>query len=291
VPGDDLQSLPGLQENHRRALSDKLGITSLPDLADADPRVIYTALGTLRSRPSLARIAIWQDEARGRLGDAATDESDWHTVASFAVIFAQRQVDGVWEQQIEAEQTEVEPEPAAQQWPSWDCGPVCDWMLGQVGLAAGQAAPEADQADPRAAAEPVSGERAELRIDSATITDAAGELELVRAGQVVAAPPDDLRFPVRLSLTVRGGQSGQQLRAVAWFRRPAAPGWSPQAPVILASTGQAEFDLSSVPPGPHNVRLLAWATEPGATLAAVTLPTLAFAAGEQRGGDLVDAAP
>ena len=41
-------------------------------------------------------------------------------------------------------------------------------------------------------------------------------------------------------------------------------------------SGQGEFDLSSVPAGAHDVRLLAWATDPGATLAAVTLPRLAF---------------
>jgi hypothetical protein len=46
--------------------------------------------------------------------------------------------------------------------------------------------------------------------------------------------------------------------------------------VIVPSSGQAEFDLSSVPPGGHDVRLLAWATDPGATLAAVTLPPLTF---------------
>lgn len=44
----------------------------------------------------------------------------------------------------------------------------------------------------------------------------------------------------------------------------------------LPPSGQAEFDLSLVPPGGHNVRLLAWATDPGATMAAVTLPTLTF---------------
>ena len=306
MPSDDLDSIPGLEENHRRALAGKLGITSLRALADEDQRAIYTALGNMRPRPSLARIAAWQAHARNRLSDAASDPSAWQTAASFAVIFAQRQVDGEWERRIEAEQTEVEPALEPRQWPGWDCGPLYDWMLGQLGLPAYEAGPGAGAAsrtetaeeqvtaeepvtaepatteEPAKAEEPaVSGAparagRAELRIDSATITDAAHELDLITADNSIAAPPDDLRTPVRLRFTVSGGRSGQQLRAAVWFRRQAEPGWSPQEPVIVSPSGQAEFDLSAVPPGGHDVRLLAWATEPGATLAAVTLPKLTF---------------
>jgi len=306
VPSDDMDSIPGLEENHRRALADKLGITSLRALADADQRAIYTALGNMRPRRSLTRIAAWQGHARRRLSDAASDPSAWQTAASFAVIFAQRRVDGEWERRIEAEQTEVEPALEPRQWPGWDFGPLHDWMLGQLGLpqdqadsGAGAASSTATTAEPAAAEEPATGEpatakeaataeepaatgtparagRAELRIDSATITDAVHELDLITAGRPIAAPPDDLRHPVRVRFTVSGGRSGQQLRAAVWFRRQAEPGWSPDEPVIVSSSGQAEFDLSSVPPGGHDVRLLAWATDPGATLAAATLPTLTF---------------
>ena len=38
MPSDDLRSVPGLKDNHRRALAGKLGITSLRALADADQR-------------------------------------------------------------------------------------------------------------------------------------------------------------------------------------------------------------------------------------------------------------
>ena len=72
------------------------------------------------------------------------------------------------------------------------------------------------------------------------------------------------------------GRAGQQLRAAVWFRRPDGPGWSPQDPVTVPASGQAEFDLSAVPDGGHDVRLLAWATDPGAGLAAVSLPALTF---------------
>jgi hypothetical protein len=103
VPSDDMDAIPGLEEN-------------------------------MRPRPSPARITAWQGDARSRLTDAASDPSAWQTAASFAVIFAQRQVDGEWDRRIEAEQTEVEPALEPRQWPGWDCGPLCDWMLGQLGL-------------------------------------------------------------------------------------------------------------------------------------------------------------
>lgn len=287
MASDDMDSIPGLQENHRRALTGKLGITSLQALADADQRAIYTALATLRPRPSLARIAAWQSQARSVLSGAASDPSAWQNAASFAVIFAQRRVDGEWERRIEAEQTEMEPALEPRQWPGWDCGPLCDWMLGQLGLpedeegSAGEPAAGAAPA-PSAAPAPVASAagapaaRAELRIDSATITDAVHELDLITAGHPSAAPPGELRHPVRLRFTVSGGRSGQQLRAAAWFRRRAEPGWSPDEPVTVSPSGQAEFDLSSVPSGGHDVRLLAWASDPGATMAAVTLPRLTF---------------
>lgn len=126
----------------------KLGITSPRALADADQRALYTALGSIRPRPSLTRIATWQEDARSRLADAA---------------------------------------------------------------AAG-------------------GGRAELRIDSARITDNRQALDLISGGDVIVEPPDELVPPVRLTLAVGGGRSGQELRAAVWFRRRAEPGWCPDAP-------------------------------------------------------------
>ena len=272
MPSDDMDSIPGLEENHRRALAGKLGITSLRALAEADQRAIYTALATMRPRPSLARIAAWQGQARSVLSGAASDPSAWRNAASFAVIFAQRGVDDEWERRIEAEQTEMEPALEPRQWPGWDCGPLCDWMLGQLGLPEGE---EGSAGEPATSAAPGSAARAELRIDSATITYAGHELDLITAGHP-SALPDELRHPVRLRFTVSGGRSGQELRAAAWFRRQAEPGWSPEEPVTVSPSGQAEFDLSSVPPGGHDVRLLAWASDPGAIMAAVTLPRLTF---------------
>jgi hypothetical protein len=305
VLGDELDSIPGLAENHRRVLASKAGITSLQALADADQRAVYTALASIRPRPSLARIAAWQDEARSRLGDA-NDRSAWQTAASFAVIFAQRQVDGRWERRLEAEQTEVEPAPEPRKWANWDCGPLCDWMLGQLGLPADEVgvadgagaavepatmepaalAPDAAEPEEPAAAAAGAPERARLLIDSVTVTDAADDIDLITGGHLVTAQPGDLSSPVRMRFTVRGGRAGQQLRAAVWLRRPDGPGWSPQDPVAVPASGQAEFDLSAVPAGGHDVRLLAWATDPGARLAAVSLPRLTFRqqAGTQQAG-------
>jgi hypothetical protein len=289
VPGEDLMSIPGLQEVHQRALDRKLGITSFRALAGADQRTIYEALASTRPRASLTRIAAWQDDARNRLSDAATaenDETNWQTVVSFAVIFAQRRVGGVWERRLTAEQTEVEPALKPQKWPSWNCGPLCEWMVGHLELPAeDETGSEADAADlvsaatvtePSVRTAPARASWAELRIDSATITGALQELELIRAGNLITAQPEDLAPPVRLSFTVTGGRAGQQLRAATWFRRRSGLGWSPQEPVSVPPSGRAEFDLSSVPAGEHDVRLLAWATTPGATLAAVSLPRLTF---------------
>ena len=292
MPGDEIDAIPGLEEKHRRALASKLGITSLQALADGDQRAIYNALASFRPRPTPELVEAWQNEARRRLSDAANGRSAWHTAASFAVIFAQRQVDGRWERRLEAEQTEVEPAPEPRQWATWDCGPLCDWMLGQLGLpedeadTAGQAAaaaeppapepPAPESAAPESAAASAAPGRAELRIDDVMITEAGRDLELISAGHLVTVPPGDLRHPVRLRFTVHGRRAGQQLRAAVWFRRSDGPGWSPQEPVTVPASGKAEFDLSSVPAGGHDVRLLAWATDPGATLAAVALPRLTF---------------
>jgi hypothetical protein len=274
VPGDDLRSIPDLQASHVRAL-DKLGITGLRALADADQRTIYAALRNVRPYASLARVAAWQDDARSRLADAAIDTSVWHTAASFAVIFAQRQINGTWERRLEAEQTEVEPAPEPQQWEDWDCGQLCDWMLAKVGQSESPASSKAGAVS-RATSAASRTRRAELRIDSASITDASHEMGLISGGKLISKQPEELKPPVHLRLTVSGGRSGQQLKAAVWFRRRGGPGWSPQEPVDLSPSGQAEFDLSLVPSGGHSVRLLAWATKPGATMAAITLPTLTF---------------
>ena len=87
---DDLSSIEGLADKHLRALA-RQHVTDLRGLVQADRRVIYRAMANLRPRPTLELISRWQDEARSTLDEAVTDTSDWHTAASFVVVFGQRQ--------------------------------------------------------------------------------------------------------------------------------------------------------------------------------------------------------
>ena len=299
MPSDELNSIPGLADKHQRALA-RRQVTDLRSLADADPQAIYRAMGSIRPRPTLQEISRWQDEARRRLGEAAPEEtevdiSNWHTASSFAVLFAQRKVGDVWERRVEAERTEVEPEQSREVWPGWDCEPVCGWMVTQAGQAAstrpgtagpgtagpgtagpasGEGGAQAESAGrPAAPAAPPAG-LARLHIDRAVITDAARTADVVVAGALVANPPTELVAPVRVGITVSGGSPGSEVLAVTRVLRPDGPGWNPQDPVPVPRSGQAEFDLSSVPPGQHKISLLTWAPDCTAKPVSISLPTL-----------------
>jgi hypothetical protein len=206
------------------------------------------------------------------LGETETEISDWHPAASFVVVFSQRQAGDTWERRTEAERTEVEPERNLQVWSGWDCAPICAWMLGQLDQA--DNAPPPSEPQPPAAAEPAAAGRAELTIDSAVIIDAAGRADVVTAGELVAHPPTELVAPVRVALTVSGALAGTQVQAVTRILHPDGPGWNPQDPVAVPDSGQAEFDLSRVPPGEHEMALIAWAPGAAASLVSVSLPRM-----------------
>jgi len=128
---DGLSSIEGLADKHQRVLA-RHHVTDLRSLIQADRRVIHRAMANLRPRPTLELVSRWQDDARSMLDEAVTDTSDWHTVASFVVVFGQRQRNGAWERRVEVEQTEVEPERNPQLWSGWDCTPVCAWLTSQL---------------------------------------------------------------------------------------------------------------------------------------------------------------
>jgi hypothetical protein len=297
---DDLSSIEGLADKHRRALA-RQHVTDLRGLVQADRRVIYRAMANLRPRPTLEQISRWQDDARSKLGEIVPDASEWQTAASFVVVFSQRQVDDTWERRVEAERTEVEPERTPQVWSGWDGEPVCEWMTGQLS--------QADVPDVRPAAEPpeepapigaqepapvpavppapvpaeepapVPAEeprpavgRPQLHIDSAAIIDAAGRTDVVAAGAPVPNPRTDLVAPVRVVFAVSGAPPGARLQAVTRIQRPDGPGWNPQDPVLLPGSGQAEFDLALVPAGDHEMSLIAWAPDATARPVSVSLP-------------------
>jgi hypothetical protein len=272
VAVDDLSSISGLEDKHRRALA-RRQITTLRGLADADRDVIYRAMGSIKPRPTHDQIAQWQ-------GQAAAGTMEWHPVASFAVIFAQRRAGGTWERRIEAERTEVEPEREPEVWPGWECSPICGWMLGQLGPAGGAepGGPGPDgggQAEPagEAAARP-RGARPQLRIGSATIIEAAGRADLVTDGAMVASPPAELTGPARLVFTVSGARRGTEVQAVARLRGHGEPGRNVADPAAVPSSGRAEFDLSRVAAGQLEMDLLAWAPDATARPVSVRLPTM-----------------
>jgi hypothetical protein len=285
VPSDDLSTIPGLEDKHLRALS-RQHVTDLRSLVQADRRVIYRAMANLRPRPTLEQISRWQDDARNMLPEPETDASDWHPAASFVVVFSQRRAGDTWERRTEAERTEVEPEQNLQIWSGWDCGPICAWMLGQLDQA--EPAQPPSEPPPEAAAEPPAAEppaaepsagRAQLTIDSAVIIDADGRADVVTAGALAADPLRELVAPVQVVLTVSGARPGTQVRAVTRILRPDDFGWNPQDPMIVPDSGQAEFDLSEVSVGTHEMVLIAWETEPTANLVSVSLPRITIRPG------------
>ena len=285
MPSDDLSSIPGLEDKHLRALA-RQNVTDLRGLADSDRQAIYRAMANLRPRPTLEQISRWQDDARNTLPDPETGASDWHPAASFVVVFSQRRAGDTWERRTEAERTEVEPEQNLRIWSGWDCEPICAWMLGQLDQADTAQPPsepprEAAAAPPAAAPsaeEPPAG-RAQLTIDSAAIIDAAGRADVVTAGAVTAGPPRELVAPVRVVLTVSGARPGTQVQAVTRILRPDDFGWNPQDPVVVPDSGQAEFDLSGVPVGEHELALIAWAPDAAANLVSVSLPRMTIRPG------------
>jgi hypothetical protein len=298
VAVDDLSSISGLEDKHRRALA-RRRITTLHGLADADQDVIYRAMGSIKPRPTHQQIAQWQGEARSRLGqargaeearggdEAAVDTTEWRPVASFAVVFAQRRVGGIWERRIEAERTEVEPEREPEVWPGWECSPICGWMLGQIGRADGAGTAEPGQAgggnaqpawEPAGAAGP-RGVRPQLHIGSAAIIDAAGRADLVTDGAMVAHPPAGLTAPARVVFTVSGARRGTEVQAVARLRGHGEPGRNVADPVAVPPSGRAEFDLSQVTADQLEMDLLAWAPDATARPASVRLPPMRIGPG------------
>jgi hypothetical protein len=291
VPTDDLRSIRGLEGRHLRALA-RRHVTDLRSFADADPRDIYKAMENVRPRPSRERISRWQQEARSRLEAPETDASDWHTVASFVVVFARRQAGEAWERRVEVERTEVEPEQDIQAWADWDFEPVGSWITDQLRAAdrAGRPAPPGaaePEATPPTPAEPEAprrapakaAERGRLRIESAAITDATTTVDVVARGALVADPPLELIPPVRVRFTVSGARPGTALHAVARILRPDGPGWNPQDPVVLGPSGQAEFDLSAISADRYEMSLIAWAPDATASHASVRLPALTIRPG------------
>jgi len=272
VPSNDLRSIPDLHDRQRRVLAGELKITTLHGLVHADRRDIHRAMRNLRPRPTLEQIARWQDHARSRLNEAATDRSDWRPAASFAVVFAQRRAGDGWERRIEVERTEVEPEEERRIWPGWDCGGICGWMREQIPSAAGpeprsepgeETEATARLTEPAAAPAPVgqARERPELRISQITVIGPVATAGVQAAGVAVITGPGGPAEPPRIEISVSGARPDQEIHAVARVLQPGEPGWTAQHPVVIRGAGVGSFDLSGLPAGPQDLTLVAWAPD------------------------------
>ena len=282
---DDLSSIEGLADKHVRALA-RQQVTDLRGLVQADQSAIYRAMANLRPRPTLEQISRWQDDARNRLAETASLGMADGGLVRGGLQPAARMGD-TWERRVEAEQTEVEPERHPQVWSGWDvrarlrldarpAGPgrrrrAQPRKSHRRGAARG-AGRRRGPAPARAAPAPGPASRAQLRIDSAALIDATGRTEVVTAGVLAANPRTELVAPVRVVFTVGGAPPGTRLQAVARIQRPDGPGWNPRDPVVLAGPGQAEFDLTPVPAGDHEMALIAWAPDATAKPVSVRLP-------------------
>lgn len=285
MPSDDLRSIPGLQDKYRRVLTGKLKITTFRALVDADQHDIYRAMRDSHLRPTREQIGKWQDHARSRLREGKTDRSEWHPAASFAVVFAQRQVDDGWEHRIEVERTEVEPEEERRIWPGWDCGGICGWMREQFpGAVEPEPEPEVEAelgaeteteaaaraTGPAAAPAPATEarERPELRISRVTIIGPAATAGVVAADVAVTtgpgrpAEPPRIEIgpagPPRIEIMVSGARRDQEIQAAVRVLRPGESGWNLPGPVVIRGEGVVSFDLSPLPVGQHDLALAAW---------------------------------
>jgi hypothetical protein len=256
VVADELSSISDVQDKHRRVLAGELKITTLRGLARADRRDIHRAMRNLRPRPTLEQIARWQDHARSRLNEVATDQSEWHPAASFAVVFVQREAEnGEWQRRIEVERTEIEPEQEGRSWPEWDCREICGWMREQLGLH-GTAEPASREAD----GEEADGEQPAAPQPAARRRGARGAL----SGDAEPAPVPAAEARGRGELTIARVtliDPGSQVGRVA-----AGTSGAPPVEVVTSGTVQAP---PATPEGPLRVEIAVGGARRGQEIYAV----------------------
>jgi hypothetical protein len=275
MPTDDLSSLSELDDRQRAVLTEKLGLTSFYELILIDRQRVVEAFGRKSFRPTLEEVAVWQDQAR-RQRAAAAAAADWEQVASFVVVFEQRLAADRAEHRVQVEQTEVEPEAPPKDWPSWDCGNVCGWMLERLGLSeagANGAAPEAASHIPQTPAQMPAPSRPHLRIERVTLLDDNGETDLVTGGAIVGEKRADSVLPAQLVVAL--GESGRA-NTVSVAVRLRRPGYK-----SLSVAGQLEttgstvaIDLPELAPGPYEATVAAWAPDGSCHPDLTTLPTV-----------------
>jgi len=294
---DELTSIPGLQNKHCKVLAEQLHVTTLEGLVLAHRQAIHDAMRRLRPRPTLEKIAEWQDHARAKLDEAPSVQSDWDRAATFVVSFEQRPRDEGVERRLAVEQTEIEPEQPPEVWTGWDCQMICGWMgdrLAQSGVQLEDGPAEA-KPDTGAAETPSEGvtvdtsgragakagsvagaghERPRVRIDRATLIDDTGRVDVLADEIMTSTAAMGCTLPARLAVTVTGPDPDREVHVAIRLRRPRAHGQSPEEPIVVRGGGRVEFDLSHVPVGRYDVGLLAWTPDGSGTPSVLELPGL-----------------
>jgi hypothetical protein len=263
---DDLTSLPGLLDRHRRILAERLEITTYEGLIDADPQVIVDAVSRARARTSLTVIRRWQDLARRRRKEGLVNTPEWEPAAIFVLSFEQRETGEQLERRLVAEQTELEGEQPISSWPGWDCRQLCGWLQRRVG-GEGAAPPESAGAGEK----PV-----ELSIQQVVVVDAGGRAEAISGGE-----PRAEGFTCTAAGWLEVAVAGHPARGgvqVALRLRRGGLDRSTIGPLAVPREGPARIELSEAPPGVHSARVVAWAPDASTAPTAVDLGTLTVTA-------------
>lgn len=277
-------------------LADQLQITTSAALARADPQAITDAMsGRVRPTPSLEKVLEWQEHARRKNEGAAAEPDEaaaaeppaWERAATFVLSFEQRQVEGRSERKLVAEQTELEVEQTTT-WPTWDTSGIADWLqhkLSDVEADDHAAAPQPQPAWAERAPETHPGQspgdvgmrfgRGRLRIRLATIVDTTGSAEVVSDDRLTAQAVT-CRVPGRLEVQVAGAEPKRDVQVALRFARTSQPGWSPDDPTTLSADGKAKIELTQVPTGQYEARILAWTPDVSAEHAAVGMGILSI---------------
>jgi len=231
-------------------------------------------------QPGNKLTSIQPDEA------AAAEPPDWEQVAAFVLSFEQRQVEGRPERQLVAQQAETEVEQERTSWPTWDPSGLSGWLHQQLADVGGHdqaTAPQAQQARAEHTPETGPGQspgeagmrsgRSRLWIRLATMADTTGRVEVVADNQLTAQAVT-CTVPGRLEVQVAGAETKRDVQVALRFARTGQPGWSPHEPTAASADGKAKIELTEVPTGQYEARVLAWTPDASAERAAVGLGIL-----------------
>ena len=284
---DDLAGIPGLQDKHRKTLSEVLQVTTARGMVLTERQLILSAMRQRRvnPRPTLEEIADWQDHARRRLREPTASPSEWDRAATFVVSFEHRLLSGDQERRLAVEQAELEPEQPPAVWPSWDCQPLCAWMLEQIGLFATtapmlQVLREVSDSDSTSGSDgaphrPPSARgdrpRPQTRIVRIEFVDRDGRLDVIADDIASAASQVVCTVPGHLNVVVTGAEPARDVHVGLRLRPPGARGWNQRDPVVVRGSDPVEFDLSEVAQGEYEATVLAWTPDGSANPAVLMI--------------------